>query len=212
MQSSWFLIAALAAAPHAHGTEVNVIGLFPGKAVVVVNGGAPRTLAAGEAARDGVKLISADSRAAILEIDGKRQSLEMGQHVESAALTGARDSVTLPADARGQFVASGMVNGVHMRFMVDTGATFVALPAAEASRLGIDWQRGQRGLSMTANGPVEVYRVQLGSVTVGGLTLHNVEGTVHRMPGMDMGLLGMSFLSRTEMRREGGSLTLTKRY
>ena len=65
---------------------------------------------------------------------------------------------------------------------------------------------------MTANGPVVVYKVMLDSVTVGGLTLYNVEATVHPMPGMDVGLLGMSFLNRTEMRREGDTLTLTKRY
>jgi aspartyl protease family protein len=206
-------IAAFVAAPAVHATDVNVIGLFPGKAVIVVNRGAPRTLAAGEKTPDGsVKLLAADSRSAVLEIDGKRQTLEMGPHFESPEQSGTRNSVTLPADSYGQFVASGRVNGSHMRFLVDTGATYVSLPAAEATRLGVDWRRGERGRSMTANGPVDVYRVVLDSVTVGDVTIHNVEGTVHPMPGMEMGLLGMSFLNRTEMRREGRSLTLTKRY
>jgi aspartyl protease family protein len=213
MRSGRLWIAALVAAPAVHATDVNVIGLFPGKAVIVVNRGAPRTFAAGEKTADGsVKLLSADSKSAVLEIDGKRQTLEMGQHFESAEASAARNTVTLPADSHGQFVASGMVNGAHMRFLVDTGATYVSLPAAEATRLGVDWRRGERGRSMTANGPVDVYRVVLGSVTVGDVTIHNVEGTVHQMPGMEMGLLGMSFLNRTEMRREGRSLTLIKRY
>jgi aspartyl protease family protein len=205
-------VAVLAAAPWARATDVNLIGLFPGKVVVVVNRGAPRTLAVGDKTAEGVRVISVDSRGAVFEVDGKRQSLEMGQHFESSELTGARNAVTLPADSRGQFITSGMVNGGHMRFMVDTGATYVSLPAGEARRLGIDYRRGQQGRSMTANGPVVVYRVVLDSVTLGDITLLNVEATVHEMPGMDMGLLGMSFLNRTEMRREGQSLTLTKRY
>jgi aspartyl protease family protein len=212
MNSRWLLIAALAAAAPAAATDVNVIGLFPGKVVLVVNRGAPRTLAVGEKTPEGVKVISVDAKGAVLEVDGKRETLEMGQHFESAELTGARNAVTLPADSRGQFITNALVNGGYMRVMVDTGATYVSLPAGEARRLGIDYRRGQRGQSMTANGPVTVYRVVLDSVTLGDITLLNVEATVHEMPGMDMGLLGMSFLNRTEMRREGQSLTLTKRY
>lgn len=212
MKSPWLWIAALVAATSAHATDVNVIGLFPGKVVVVINRGAPRTLAVGEKTAEGVRVISVDAKGAVLEIEGKRLALEMGQHFESANLTGSRNTVTLPADSRGQFIASGMVNGGHMRFLVDTGATFVAIPSGEARRLGIDYRRGQRGMSMTANGVVVVYRVTLDSVTLGDITLYGVEGTVHEMPGMDVGLLGMSFLSRTEMRREGQNLTLTKRY
>ena len=86
------------------------------------------------------------------------------------------------------------------------------IPASEVSRLGIDLRGARRGATMTANGPVVVYKVNLDSVTVGGMTLYNVEATVHPMPGMDVGLLGMSFLNRTEMKREGDTLTLTKRY
>jgi aspartyl protease family protein len=209
------ILAALAIAAFAAdavATDVTLIGLFPGKTVVTVNRGSPRTLAVGQATPEGVRLVSVDSKGAVFEVDGKRQALEMGQHFESAELTGSRNAVTLPADSRGQFIASGRVNGGHMRFMVDTGATFVSLPAGEARRLGIDYRRGQQGRSMTANGPVVVYRVLLDSVTLGDITLLNVEATVHEMPGMDMGLLGMSFLNRTEMHREGQNLTLTKRY
>src|SRR3954470_8208336 len=98
------LAAVLAvAALDAGATDVNVIGLFSDKAVVVINRGAPRTLRAGEITSEGVKLISADSRGAVLEIDGKRQTLEMGQHFEAAVPSGARSSVTLAPDSRGQY-------------------------------------------------------------------------------------------------------------
>ncbi|MGZ5031660.1 MAG: retropepsin-like aspartic protease family protein [Usitatibacter sp.] len=212
MKSTLAFLAAMLAAPAARATDVTVVGLFPGKAVITVNRGSPRTMSVGEATAEGVKLISSDSKGALLEIDGKRQTLEMGQHFESAAQTGSRQTVTLPADSRGHFVTDGMVNGTHMRFLVDTGATLVALPASEAARLGIDYRKGQRGISQTANGAAIVYRVMLDSVTLGDVTIRNVEGVVHEGTGMDFALLGMSFLNRTEMRREGQTLTLIKRY
>lgn len=208
------LLAALAClqpGPSA-AQDVNVIGLFSGRAVVVVDRGAPRTLKAGERTPEGVLLVSADSRAAVVEVDGKRLRLEMGQHFESSEQSGARSSVTLAPDASGHFFADGRVNGGHVRFLVDTGATLISMSAAEATRLGIDFRRGARGWSMVADGRrVPNYRVKLDSVTIGGLTLYNVEASIGE-GGMGAALLGMSFLSRTEMRREGQNLTLTKRY
>ena len=214
-RSGWLALAGLLACADAAATDVNVIGLFPGKAVIVVNRGAPRTLAVGESMAEGsVKLISSDSRAAVIEIDGKRQTLEMGQHFESSvsAPPGGRSSVTLSPDTRGHFIADGAVNGAYMRFLVDTGATYVSLPAAEAQRIGIDFRKGQRGVTQTANGQAVVYRLLLDSVTLGDITLYNVTATVHEGAGLDITLLGMSFLNRTEIRREGATLTLTKRY
>jgi aspartyl protease family protein len=209
------VLAALAAALAlpADATDVNVIGLFPGRAVVVIDKGVPRTLRAGEAV-DGVKLISADSRGAVLEIDGKRQTVEMGQQVETggSAEGSGRGSVTLAPDPRGHFIADGAINGVYVRFLVDTGATYVSLPANEAQRLGLDYRKGVRGYTNTANGVTPVYRMMLDSVTLGDITLYNVTASVHEGAGLDIALLGMSFLNRTEMRREGQHLTLTKRY
>jgi aspartyl protease family protein len=196
----------------ADAVDVTVIGLFPGKAVVTVNRGAPRTVAVGQTAADGVKLLSTDASGAVFEIEGKRERLEMGQHFESPGQAGARQAVTLPPDSRGHFMADGQVNGGHVRFLVDTGATMVSLPSTTASRLGIDWKRGQRGLSQTANGASVVYKVTLDSVTLGDITVLNVDALVHDAAGLDTALLGMSFLSRMEMRREGPNLTLVKRY
>ena len=211
MTSRWLWIAALAAAAPAHGTDVNVIGLFPGKAVVVINRGAPRTLSVGETTAEGVRLVSVDRKGAVLEIDGTRQSLDMGQHFETAAETGARQSVTMSRDGNGHFMTDARVNGVHVRFLVDTGATLVAIPAGEARRLGINYTRGTPGYAILADGRrVASWRVVLESVAVGDVTLYNVDGAVTEGSGTP--LLGMSFLNRTEMRNEGQSLTLTKRY
>jgi aspartyl protease family protein len=205
-------IAAAVAATPAAATDVTVIGLFPGKAVVVIDRGAPRTLAVGQRTAEGVVLLSADSRSATLEIDGKRQVLEMGRHVETARESGGRPSATLAPDSTGHFSAPGQINGSSVRFLVDTGATLVSLPASEARRLGIDLTGAKRAISQTANGPVAVYRVVLGSVKVGDITLYNVDAVVHESDALGVVLLGMSFLSRTEMHEDGGNLVLQKRY
>jgi aspartyl protease family protein len=204
-----FFLAAAATA--AHGTDVNVIGLFPGKAVVTVNRGAPRTLSLGETTPEGVKLISTGHGSAVLEVDGKRETLEMGQHFETADQTGARQTVALAPDENGHFMTDGLVNGSHVRFMVDTGATLVSIPISEAARLGIDYHKARPGYSILADGRrIASYRVVLDSVSVGDLTLFNVDCALSQGTGIP--LLGMSFLNRTEIRREGQNLTLTKRY
>jgi len=105
------------------------------------------------------------------------------------------------------------VNGAHVRFVVDTGATTVLIPGPDADRLGLDYRnKGQMGHISTANGTATAYRVVLDSVTIGGITAYNVEAVVAEGSGLDVALLGMSFLNRTEMRRDGAYMTLTKRY
>jgi len=176
------LLAAIVAVPAAAGaTDVNVIGLFPGKAVVVIDRGAPRTLSVGQRTAEGVLLVSANSEAAVLEIDGKRQELQMGQHFETAAQTGARNSVTLAANEYGHFIVDGAVNGTLVRFIVDTGATYVSMSSDEARRLGIDYRKGQRGYTTIADGrQIPTYRVMLDSLR-GAAYLSGVRG----QPGMD---------------------------
>jgi aspartyl protease family protein len=205
------IVIALAAAS-ADATDVTVVGLFPSKAVVTINRGQPRILAVGQSTPEGVKLVSVDAAGAVLDIDGKRQRLEMGQHFETPSQGGERTSVTLAPDSRGHFIADAQVNGGHLRLLVDTGATTVRLSTQDAQRLGIDYTRGEPGWSIVADGRrVPNWRLKLDSVSIGGLTLYNVDATVGE-GGVGYGLLGMSFLSRTEMRREGQDLTLTKRY
>jgi aspartyl protease family protein len=136
----------------------------------------------------------------------------MGQHYETAGAPGDRTSVVLAPDSRGHFIADAQVNGGHMRLLVDTGATMVRISTVDAQRLGIDYTKGEPGYSIVADGRrVPNWRLKLDSVSIGGLVLYNVDATVGE-GGVGFGLLGMSFLSRTEMRREGQNLTLTKRY
>lgn len=196
-----------AAAP---ATDLALVGLLPGRAMVVVDGGKRQTLAVGAATVEGVKLVAIESGAAVFEIEGKRRRMQIGQSVVSAP--GAeRPAITLVADGRGHFVTPGSINGTPVRFIVDTGATFISLGASDAKRARIDLTKGTPGMSMTANGAVRVWRVKLSNVKVGGIALSDVDASVHEQD-MPVVLLGMSFLNRMEIRRDGQSMVLTQRY
>ena len=127
--------------------------------------------------------------------------LVRGQTYSSSAGSGAQ-SVTLSAGAGGHFMADGQINGVPIRFMVDTGATAVAIPASEASRLRIDYRSGKRGTSRTAAGPTEIFIVRLDSIRVGDIELQNIDAVVIER-GLDITLLGNTFLNRMEIRQDG---------
>jgi aspartyl protease family protein len=212
------LCATLAAGMHAGvaaAADVTVIGLTAGKAVVMIDGAKPRTMSAGESTPDGVKLISATSESAVFEIGGKRQTLTMGQSGKFAAGSSAptgRQTAILTADSRGHFVTTGQINGLPVRMLVDTGASLVSINGSEAKRLGINYLQGTPAAVQTANGTAPAYRVKLDSVRVGDITLNNVDALVHVSEGLPITLLGMSFLNRMEMQREGDRMTLNKRY
>jgi aspartyl protease family protein len=195
----------------APATEVNVIGLFPGKAVVSIDGGPPRTLSVGRKTAEGVTLLSSDRDSATVDIEGKKLVLKMGQHYATARGS-ASQSATLTADSRGHFLVNGQVNGGIVRFLVDTGATTIALSAADAGRLAIDYRKGEPIFMSTANGVVPVYKVKLDIVRVGDITANNVEAVVMEGSALPIALLGMSFLNRMEMKRDGQTMVLTKKF
>jgi aspartyl protease family protein len=207
-------LSGLLASPQAMCADIAVTALFNGKAVVVVDGGKPRTLTLGESTPEGVKLLSANSESALVEFNGQRETLQLGEGTRVAASAASERSgqVTLTADARGHFVTVGTINGVSVRFLVDTGATSIALSTAEATRLGINYLSGHRAYTSTANGTIPVYRLNLDSVRVGDITVNNVEAAVLDGAGLHIALLGMSFLNRMQMKRDGDTLTLVRRY
>ena len=207
------ILAALSAlSTPAWAVDVSVVALFPGKAMLVVDKGKPRTLRAGETYA-GVTLISSTSDEATVSINGKQQRLHIGEGAYSAlSVQSERATVILASDKNGHFVSSGSINGASVRFLVDTGATMVSMNVNEARRAGVNYLAGERGYSQTANGVTPIYRVKLGQVTLGDITLRDIDGVVHENGTLPVVLLGMSFLGKLEMRREGDSLTLTKRY
>jgi len=202
------------AASSAHAVEqISLHALFKSKAILLVDG-ARRVLAQGDVSPEGVKLLATDTAAeeATVEIDGRREVLRLGVVVSKFG-DGARGSVTLYAEPNGHFFAEGSINNVPIRFMVDTGATSVAINSRHAARIGLDYKaRGRPGYANTAGGVVQVYAVKLDVVEVGGIKLYNVDAGVVEGGYPTEALLGMSFLGRLDMKRAGEQMELTQRY
>jgi len=208
----YFLFGGLALWSVLAGADVTLFALFQDKAILHIDG-TRRVLAVGNVSPEGFKLISTDTVAeeAVLEKDGKRQTLKLGT-VIAAFQTTTRESVTLYSDSSGFFHADGSINGHPVRFLVDTGANTIAINTALARSAGIDYLKGQPGTARTASGYARVYGVTLATVKVGDITVHNVQAGVIDGPQPEVPLLGMSFLGVLDMKREGNKMDLTRRY
>lgn len=193
-------------------TRLNVVGLFSGKALVSINGSAPQTIGAGQS-KNGVKLISADSESATFMVEGKRQILKMGQAASVAGNAGPinNNPVSLYADSRGHFSGNLSINGASLKYLVDTGASTVALNSGDAKFAKIDYEKGEKAQASTANGVIEVYLVKLNTLKIGTIILNNVEATVHEGGSPSVVLLGMSALNKLDMKRDNSIMTLTKK-
>lgn len=194
-------------------TQVNVVGLFSGKALVTINGGAPQTLSVGQT-KQGVKLVAADSQQATLLIEGKTKVLGMGQGVSAGggAESAQNQPVNLYADSSGHFFGSMSVNGASLKYVVDTGATAVALNSTDAKRANISYLNGEKSVASTASGQVVAYRVTLNTVKIGTIVLNNVSAVVIEGGFPEVVLLGMTALNRLDMKRDNSTMTLTKKY
>lgn len=190
--------------------DVGLAGVMGSKAMLMINGGEPQAVPIGQAL-DGVKVLAIQGELVTIEIGGKKRPLRVGQHAVGAGSGDGSGKITMTADVQGHFYTTGTINGTSVRFLVDTGATMISLGATDARRIGLDFNRGQKALSNTANGQVVVSKVQVDTVRIGDVTLHNIDALIHQNE-MPIALLGMSFLNRMEMQRDGSTMTLKKRF
>jgi aspartyl protease family protein len=204
----------LAGGALAHAADsVLLTGTIGNRAILIVNGSAPKTVAVGETFQ-GVKLVALHAQQATVEASGKRIALSMDTPASiGGAGPGGGDAkrIVLPADSRGHFMTQGAINGRAVSFMLDTGATTVAMSAADAQRIGLDYSKGQRVRINTANGVANGYRLRLSSVRVGDVEVYDIDAIVSEQ-SMPYVLLGNSFINRFSMRRDLDELILEKRY
>lgn len=208
-----FVATVLLAAPVLAATQLNVVGLYTGKAVVVINGSAPQTIAAGQTKND-VKLLSANSESATFLVEGKQQTLKMGQ---AASIAGANapannSPLSLYADQAGHYFGNLSINGASLKYVVDTGATTVALNSGDAKFAKIDYEKGEKVTMSTANGNVSAYLVHINTLKIGTIVLNDVAATVSEGDSPPFVLLGMTALNRMSMKNENSILTLSKKY
>jgi aspartyl protease family protein len=192
-------------------SRVEVQALFGGKAIVMIDG-QRRTLAAGQTSPEGVKLITADSKQAVLEIDGQRKAYQPGGAISLSYAKPDHHEEKIYADDRGMFRSVGTINGRTVRFLVDTGATTVAMNKSQARQLGVDYRmQGERIVVSTASENVRGYRVTLKTVSLGKIKQKDVDAMV--IDGDHPGpiLLGMSFLEKLKVEKSGGVMTIRQR-
>ena len=203
-----------AVSPVAMAQTVGLSGMLGGKALVIVDGGSPKTVAVGDTYK-GVKIVSTQGDQAVLEIAGKQHTLRVGDapaSVGSGTGTGASGNrIVLTAGGGGHFFTLGQINGKSTNMVIDTGATTVSLSVQEAQRMGLDYKSGQMIQMSTANGVVPGWLVKLGSVRVGDVVVHGVDGIVSA-GSMPMVLLGNSFLTHFQMTRTNDQMVLEKRF
>jgi aspartyl protease family protein len=194
------------------GMDVRVVGLFADRAVLLVEG-QQHLLRVGQTSPEGVKLVSASSESAVLLIDGKKVTARLDGRVSARKRTAAVKEVQVWRNTTGMYTTVGSINGLPVSFLVDTGATQVAMNASQARRLGIDYRvTGSPAEVTTASGVARAWMVMLDSVKVGDLEVRNVQAVVLEGEQPQVTLLGMSYLGRMEITNSGRLMTLRQKY
>lgn len=191
--------------------KVVVVGLFSGQAVLEINS-QQRLLKVGKTSQEGVKLISANSNGAVLEIDGVQKKYLLGSHIGTSFGPPPTQPVVSLWPTNGMYVTPGNINGFSVDFLVDTGASSIALNAATARRLGLDYLTSRPVRVGTASGITVAYPVKLDLVQVGEIKLYNVEAMVLDGTEPSRALLGMTFLGQLDMQREGERMDLKQKH
>jgi aspartyl protease family protein len=214
MRTAARFLFALLLAPAVWGQTVAINGTLGDKALLIVDGGFPKSVAVG-ATHMGVKVVSMQGDSVVVEIAGKRMTMRVGDAPASvgsnAGLAAGGSRVVLTAGPGGHFTSEGQINGRIVRFMVDTGATAVALSISEAERIGLKYKNGDRVQMNTANGVVPGWRMTLDSVRLGDVSIGGVDAVI-TPASMPYVLLGNSFLNRFQMNRTNDQMVLERRF
>lgn len=207
-----FFTLLLIAGPTLAEPAIRVVGLFSGAAVVTIDG-QRHMLRVGKPGPQGIELLSADSSGARLAINGKPREFRLQKDFSQSNAQQEQQRVVVPRGQGGHFRIQGSINGHGVPFLIDTGATSVAMNSAHARRLGIDYKvTGTRVGVTTASGIADGYRVRLDRIKAGEIDLYNIEGMVLEGSYPTEVLLGMTFLSRLRLVDEGDILVMERRY
>ena len=190
--------------------EVDVLGLFKGAALIRIDGEQKLLKPGDEFA--GLRLLTADSDEAVVEINGERHTLGLATHISGSYSQADTREVRIPRNAALQYVTTATINGRRLRVLVDTGANMIAMNAATAASLGLDYRAGQPIQLTTASGVVPGWLVRLDSVDVGGIRVDYLEASVVEGAQPSMLLLGTNYLRHVGMREESGVLLLYREY
>ena len=192
----------------AMASDVIVEALLPNAAVLKING-QRHTLRAGESVGE-VTLVTADANEAVVEVAGKRQSVSISQRISGNFEVPEKREVSIRRDALKQYRTIAEINGRRVAVIVDTGANVVAINAAQAAALGVDYANGVPTSVETASGTVSAWVVSLATVDVGGIRVERVQAAVTDSQFPSTILLGMTYLEHVEITESNGVMSLTR--
>ena len=200
-----------------YAVDIMVLGLFGNMAIIKVDG-KQRKLKVGQTSPEGVKLVEVNSAEAVLRYNKRNQSYRLGTHASFGGHNNvAKDSGKEIQTAtihqfNSMFKTTGTINKIPVTFMVDTGASMVAMSVHTARKIGLNYTyKGKPGYAGTASGTARIYTINLDRIKVGNIVLHNVEGAVIEGKYAGEVLLGRSFLKRVKMVTDKDKLILTKK-
>ena len=214
MNKAWIagvIILLNASAVWSDALKVVVVGLFNDQAVIQINK-QQHLLKVGNTSPEGVTLVSATSQGAVLEIDGVKKTYQLGSHISSNYTPAPAQPTVNLWPTNGMYLTAGSVNGFSVDFLVDTGASAIALNADTATKLGLDYLKGTKVGVKTASGMETAYQVNLDQVQVGDIKLYNVGAMVIDGPEPTRALLGMSFLGQLDIQHTGERMELKQKY
>jgi len=191
--------------------DIQVQGLFSGKAVLNINGNR-HMLSEGQVSPEGVSLVSANTSVAVIDFEGQRYELDLSSRINSAFVPADRKEVRLLADSGGHYFTSIRINGRQAQAMLDTGASSIAMNSRQAQALGLSYRDAPSQVVSTAAGRVQARRITLSRVSLGDIELNSVTAMVLEGDFPEVILLGNSFLSRIETNNQGSVMVLSSPY
>ena len=208
------LVLGLVSSFAAAAQSVALTGILGDKALLIIDGAAPKLLGAGQN-QGAIKMLAVDKakQEAVIDVLGKHSTLRMGSPV-SVGASGSRgqgSTITIPVGSNGHFLTPGYINGRSVSFMVDTGASAIAMGMGDADRIGIRYRETGTPIQMgTANGVAQGWRVTLAQVRIGEVTVSGIDAVIG--PHMPYVLLGNNFLGRFTMKRTADMMVLERQF
>lgn len=190
--------------------RIEAVALMSGAAMLVING-RQQFLREGGSSPEGVRLVRADARQAVIEWGGEHRTLSLSSQISTVFEAPEVRELVIPRNAQRQYLTRVEINGRDTLALVDTGANSLAMSAAEAARLGLDWEQGRPVRVATASGEVTGRALRLRDLRVDGIRVPDVEATVIEGEHPPMVLLGISVLQHFDFREESGVLYLRLR-
>lgn len=205
-------IFGLAPSLWAASLKIEVVGLFKNAAVVKING-QQKILKLNKPDVTGATLVEANSKSAVIAVAGQQKRYYLGRAIGTQYQEHEAAQVVIKRNDFGQYITSGSINGLNVTFLLDTGATTVAMNENTAKRLGIDYRlKGVEGQAMTAGGVTRSWMVKLDAVKVGEISVPGVAAAVIQGDAPHYVLLGMTYLDFVNFSEKNQAITLEKKF